>query len=119
MMCPIENLRFDQGLRERLRKPLARRINVFPKVRMMNETFAADFQLRSKLSQVRFDDLPVRMHKGIETENEIHRCVGNHGQGAAIIQKAANMRNTRETLPTCFDTIARLINGPQFVAVIL
>ena len=29
------------------------------------------------------------------------------------------MRNTRKTLLTRFDTIARLINGPQFVAVIL
>src|SRR4029078_12902717 len=119
MMCPVENLRLDQRPRERLRKPLAGRIYVFAKIRMMNETFAADFQLGSKLAQVCFDDFPVGMHKGIETEDEIHRCVGNYGQGAAIIQKAANMRNTRETLPTCFDTIARLINGPQFVAVIL
>src|SRR5436309_12665691 len=29
------------------------------------------------------------------------------------------MRNTRKTLLTRFDTIVRLINGPQFVAVIL
>src|SRR6476619_572182 len=28
------------------------------------------------------------------------------------------MRNTRKTLPARFDTIARLINGPQFVAVV-
>ena len=69
MMRPVENLRLDQRLRERLRKPFARRINVFAKVRMMNETFAADFQLRSKLAQVRFDHVPVRMHKRIETEN--------------------------------------------------
>ena len=72
MMRPVENLRLDQRLRERLRKPFSRRINVFAKVRMMNETFAADFQLRSKLAQVFFDDFPVRVHKRIETENEIH-----------------------------------------------
>ena len=72
MMRPVENLRLDQRLRERPRKPFARRINVFAEIRMMNETFAADFQLRSKLAQVFFDDVPVPMHKGIETENEIH-----------------------------------------------
>src|SRR5205814_1886477 len=46
MMRPVENLRLDQRFRERLRKPFARRINVFAEIRMMNETFAADFQLR-------------------------------------------------------------------------
>ena len=71
MMRPIENLRFNQWLREHLRKPFTRRINVFAKVRMMNETFAADFQLRSELAQVLFDYLPIRMHEGIEAENEI------------------------------------------------
>src|SRR5262245_3220506 len=79
MMSPVENLRLDQRLREGLRKPFARRINVFAKVRMMNKTFAADFQLRSKLAQICFDDFPVRVHKRIETENEIDRRVGNHG----------------------------------------
>ena len=72
MMRPIENLRLDQRLRERLRKPFAQPINVFAKIRMMNETFAADFQLGSKLAQVLFHHFPIRMHKGIETENEIH-----------------------------------------------
>jgi len=118
-MRPVENLRLDQRLRERLREPFAWRINVFAKVRMVNETFAADFQLRFKLSQVRFDDLPVRMYKGIETENEIDGRVGNHRQGTAVIQHAADMRNTRKTLLTCFDTLVRFINRPQFVAVIL
>jgi len=119
MMRPIENLRLDQRLRERLRKPFSRRINVFAKVRMMNETFAADFQLGSKLAQVRFHHVPVRMHKGIETENEIQRRVRNHRQGAAVIQVAVDMRNTRKPLPTRVDTFARLINSPQLVAVIL
>jgi len=72
MMRPIENLRLDQRLRDRVRKPFAWRINVFAKVGMMNETFAADFQLHSKLTQVLFDDVLVRMHKRIETENKIH-----------------------------------------------
>ena len=72
MMRPVENLRLDQRLRERLRKAFARRINVFAKIRMMNETVAADFQLRSKLAQVFLDDTSVWMHKGIETENKIH-----------------------------------------------
>ena len=70
-MRPVENLCLDQWLREHLRKPLTRRINVFAKVRMMNETFAANPQLRSELAQVFFDYIPVRMHKRIETENEI------------------------------------------------
>src|SRR5262249_48156979 len=112
MMRPIQNFRLDQRLRERLRKPFARRINVFPKIRMMNETFAADFQLRSKLAQVFFDYVAVRVNKGIEAKNEIYRSVGNHGQGAAIIQDAADMRNTRKTLPARFDTIVRFINSP-------
>ena len=71
MMRPVENFRLDQWLRDRRRKPFARRIDVFSKIRMMNETFAADFQLRAELSQVRFDHVTVRMHQGIETENEI------------------------------------------------
>ena len=119
VMRPIENLRLDQRLRERLGQPFSRRINVFAKVRMMNETLAADFQLGPKLAQVRFHYLPVRMHKGIETENEIHRRLGNHRQGAAVIQVAADMLNTRKPLPTRVDTFARLINSPQLVAVIL
>ena len=72
MMRPIENLCLDQRLREHLGKPFPRRINVFAKIRMMNETFATDFQLRCQLTQVFFDNLPIGMHKGIETENEIH-----------------------------------------------
>src|ERR1700747_2156800 len=118
-MRPIEDLRLDQRLRERLGQPFPRRIKVFAKIRMMNETFAADFQLGPELAQVRFHHVPVRMHKGNKTENEIHRRVGNHQQGAAVIQVAANMRNTRKTLPTRIDTFARLINSPQLVAVIL
>ena len=118
-MRPVENLRLDQRLRERLRKPFSRRIDVFAKIRMMNETFTANFQLRSELAQVCFDEFPVRVHKGIETENEIHRRVGNHGQRAAIIQDAVDMRNTCETLPARLDTLVRFINRPQFVAVIL
>jgi len=119
MMRPVENLRLDERLREHLRKPFTGRINVFAKIRMMNETFAADFQLRSKLAQVRFDHVAVRMHKGIETENEIDRGVGNHRQGATVIQDAVDMRMTRETLLTRFDTVVRFINGPHLVAVIL
>ena len=72
MMRPVENLRLDQRLRERLGKPFAGRINVFAKIRMMDETFSTDFQLRSKLAQIRFDHVLVRMHEGIETEDEIH-----------------------------------------------
>ena len=71
MMRPVENPCLDQRFRERFRKPFPRRINVFAKVRMMNETFAADFQLRSELAEVFFDYVPVGMNKGIETENEI------------------------------------------------
>src|ERR1700756_5313362 len=118
-MRPIEDLHLDQRLRERLGQPFSGRINVFAKIRMMNKTFAADFQLGPELAQVRFYDVAVRMHKGIETENEIYRRVGNHRQGAAVIQVAADMRNTRKTLPTRIDTVARLINSPQLVAVIL
>ena len=117
-MRPVENLRLDQWLRDRLRKAFAQRINVLAKIGMMNETFAADFQLGSKLVQVRFDHIPIRMHKGIETKNEIDRSVGDHRQGAAIIQDAANIRVAGETLLTCFDALARLINGPQLVAVV-
>ena len=119
MMRPVEDLRLDQRFREDLRKPFARRIGVFSKVRMMNETFAADFQLRSKLAQVHFDYVPVRMHERIETEHEIQRRIGNHRQRAAVIQDAANMRNARKTLLTRFDALVRFINRPQFVAVIL
>ena len=72
MMRPVENLRLDQRLRERLRQPFARRINVFAKIGVMNKTFAADFQLGSELAQVHFHHFPVWMHKRIETENEIH-----------------------------------------------
>ena len=72
MMRPVENLRLDQRLRERLRKLFAWRINVFAKVRMMNESFATDFQFRLELAQIRFDHVPVWMHKGIKAENEIH-----------------------------------------------
>ena len=72
MMRPIENLRFDQRFCQQLGNPFARRVNVFAKIGMMNETFAAYFQLCSQLAQVRFHDLPVRMHERIETENEIH-----------------------------------------------
>src|SRR6478736_5393051 len=119
MMRPIENLRLDQRFRERLWKPFPWGINVFAKIRMMNETFAADFQLRSKLVQVFLDDVSVRMHKRIETENEIHGRVGNHRQGTTIIQEAADMRMTGKTLQARFDTVARLINGPQLGAVVL
>src|SRR5262249_58053628 len=108
MMRPVEDLGLDQRLREYLRKPFARRINVFAKVRMMNEPFPADFQLGSKLAQVRFHNVPARMHKGIETENEIQRQVGHHRQRAAVIQKAADMRKTGTTLLTRFDTFNRL-----------
>ena len=119
MMRPIENPCLDQWLREHLRKPFTRRINVFAKVRMMNETFAADFQLRSELAQVFFDYVPVRVHKGIETENEIDRRIGNHGQGTAVIQDAVDVRMTGETLLTRLDTVVRFINRPQLVAIIL
>ena len=118
-MRPIEDLRLDQRLRERLGQPFSRRINVFAKVRMVNEAFAADFQLLSKLAQVGFHHVPVRMDKGIETENEIYRRVGNHRQGATIIQVAADMRMTRKTLLARFDTLIRFINSQQLVAVIL
>ena len=118
-MRPVENFRLDQRLREYLRKPFARRIDVVAKVRMMNETFGADFQLRSELAQVCFNHRPVRMHKGIKTENEIHRRVGDHRQRAAVIEDAADVRITRKTLPTRFDAIARFINSPKLLAVIL
>ena len=72
MMRPVQNLRFDQRLRERFRQAFTRRINVFTKIRMMNETFAADSQLRSELAQVRFDHIPIRMDERVETKNEIH-----------------------------------------------
>jgi len=85
----------------------------------MNETLSADLQLRSELAQVRFDYLSARMHKRIKAENEIHRRVGNHGQGAAVVHVAADIRNTRKTLLARFDTFTRLINGPELVAVVL
>ena len=59
------------------------------------------------------------MHKRIKAENEIHRRVGNHGQGAAVVHVAADIRNTRKTLLARFDTFTRLINGPELVAVVL
>ena len=78
MVRPVENFRFDQRLRQRLRKPFARRINVFAKIGMMNETFAADFQFRSELTKVRFHNVAIRVHEGIETENKIDRSVWDH-----------------------------------------
>ena len=71
MMRPVENLQFDQRFRYCVWEPLTRRINVFTKVRMMNETFAADFQFRGELAEVRLHNIAVRMYEGIETENEI------------------------------------------------
>ena len=72
MMRPVEDLCLNQRFREHLGQALARRVDVFAKIRMMNETFAADFQLRSEFAQVRFHDFPIRMHKRVETKNEIH-----------------------------------------------
>ena len=71
MMRPVENLQFNQRFRQRAWEPLARRINVFAKIRMMNETFAADFQFRSELAEVRLHNIAVRVHEGIETKDEI------------------------------------------------
>ena len=71
MMRPIENLQFDQRFRQRVGEPFTRRINVFAKIGMMNETFAADFQFRSEFAEVRLHDVALRMHEGIETENKI------------------------------------------------
>ncbi len=103
MMRPIENLQFDQRFRQCVWEPFTRRINVFAKIGMMNETFAADFQFRSELAQIGFQHLPVWMHKGIEAENEIDRRIGNHRQRAAIVEGAAYMRIRRETLSTRVD----------------
>lgn len=72
MMRPVQNPRFDQWFRERFRKAFTRRINVFAKIGVMNETFAADSQLRSELAQVRFDHLPIWVHERVKTKNEIH-----------------------------------------------
>ena len=119
MVRPVENLRFDQRFGERLGKPFAQRINVFAKIRVMDETFATDFQLGSKLAQVRFHNIPIRMNEGIEAKNEIHRRIGNHRQRATVIENAVNVRMTCKTFPAGFDTVARLIHGPQLVAVIL
>ena len=71
MMRPVENLQFDQRFRQRAWEPLTRRINVFAKIRMMNETFAADFQFRSEFADVRLHNIAVRVHEGIKTEDEI------------------------------------------------
>ena len=71
MMRPIEDLCLNQRFSEKRGNPFAWRVNVFAKIGVMNETFAADFQFRSQFAQVRFDDFPVRMHEGIEAENEI------------------------------------------------
>ena len=71
MMRPIQNLKFDQRFREGVGKPFTSRINVFAKIRMMDETFAADFQFDSQFAEVRLHDVRICMHEGIETENEI------------------------------------------------
>ena len=71
MMRPVENLQFDQQFRQRVWKPLTRRINIFAKIRMMNETFAADSQFRSEFAEVRLHNIAVRVYEGIETEDKI------------------------------------------------
>ena len=71
MMRPVENLQFDQRFRQHAWEPLTRRINVFAKIRMMNETFSADFQFRSEFADVRLHNIAVRVHEGIKTEDEI------------------------------------------------
>src|SRR5437899_11011090 len=117
-MRPIENLRLDQWLRDQFREPFAGRIHVFAKIGMMNETFAADFQFRSKFAQVRFHHVAVGMHERIETENEIDGSIGNHRQRAPIIEVTLHARLSGETLATRFDAFIRAINGPQLLTII-
>ena len=71
MMRPIENLCLDQRFSEKRGNPFAWRVNVFAKIGMMNETFAADFQFRSEFAEVRLHDIAVRMYEGIEAKNKI------------------------------------------------
>ena len=118
MMRPIENLQFDQRFRQCVWEPFTRRINVFAKIGMMNETFAADFQFRSEFAQVRFHHVAVGMHERIETENEIDGSIGNHRQRAPIIEVTLHARLSGETLATRFDAFIRAINGPQLLTII-
>src|SRR5206468_3173989 len=58
------------------------------------------------------------MYERVETEHEVHRSIGNHRQGAAIVQVAAYMRLSRETPTTRFDTFIGGVNTPKFLAII-
>src|SRR5438876_352375 len=119
MMRPIEDLCLDQRFSEKRGNPYAWRVYVIAKIRVMNETFAADFQFPSQFAQVHFDELPVCLHEVIKTENEIDRTVRNHRQRAAIIQITAHVGLSREAFTTRFDALIRFIDNPQLLAVIL
>src|SRR5436309_1596761 len=85
MMRPIENLRFDERLCYGLRKSLAEGTRVFTEIGMMKKSSSADFQFRSQLAQIRFDDVPFRVNERIETEHEIDARIGNHRKRATVV----------------------------------
>src|SRR6266705_6156872 len=84
----------------------------------MNEAFAAGFQFLPYLAQIRLHDLPLHMHERIEAEDKIDRIVGQHRQGATVVDITADMRIGGEAPATRLDAFYGGINNAELSAVI-
>jgi len=111
MMLPIENAEFDQWVDDYLGQPSTAGIGVFAKIRMMNETFATDFQFFSELAKISLDNLSFCMDERIECENEIDRIIGNHGQRSPVIHMALHARISGKPLPTYLNAVRDAVHG--------